>query len=469
MESESMENYSRTVQDDSATISSVPSTPGLTGSTKFNQEPYGSSPRSTPIVSTAAITALFQTHRFDIISVHSGPLLRKFLGNRYALPVAAGIAAAIAWNGAFATIPLSLIAPLLVYQAKSRWQAYAFMFCYYAAAGAPLIRGARAFFGDQGTPLIGLSLCIGSALLLALPWGLFFSRSRKIAMWLVPMCVLFAAIPPLGVIGWASPLISAGVLFPGTGWLGLAFVVMFLSLFRLRPGWSVVVLVLCSLVAHICYTEPLTPEGWAAIDTQYGGAGQGEPNFATEFRTHQSIQETILSSKAVVLLFPEHLVSHWNEATEAFWESTLTTAATQHRTVLIGAGISLPATSRNPFAQNRFQNVLLGRGQVNDAFYQERIPIPIGMWKPFGTDGVPLNLLGSGTIRVRDQKAAVLICYEQILAWPFLSSALEHPTILLTSSNDYWARNTRIPEIQRSSAESWARLFHLPMLSATNF
>lgn len=149
--------------------------------------------------------------------------------------------------------------------------------------------------------------------------------------------------------------------------------------------------------------------------------------------------------------------------------STLTTAATQHRTVLIGAGISLPATSRDPFAQNRFQNVLLARGQVNDAFYQERIPIPIGMWKPFGTDGVPLNLLGRGTIRVRDQKAAVLICYEQLLVWPFLSSALEHPTILLTSSNDYWARNTRIPEIQRSSAESWARLFHLPMLSATNF
>ena len=235
------------------------------------------------------------------------------------------------------------------------------------------------------------------------------------------------------------------------------------------PGWSVAVLVLCSLVAHICYTEPLPPKGWAAIDTHYGGAGQGEPNFATEFSTHQSIQQTILNSEAVVLLFPEHLVSHWNEATEAFWESTITTAAAQHRTVLIGAGVSLPATSRNPFAQNRFQNVLLGRGQESDAFYQERIPIPIGMWKPFGTDGVPLNLLGRGTIRVRDQKAAVLICYEQLLVWPFLSSALEHPTILLTSSNDYWARDTRIPEIQRSSAESWARLFHLPMLSATNF
>ena len=96
-------------------------------------------------------------------------------------------------------------------------------------------------------------------------------------------------------------------------------------------------------------------------------------------------------------------------------------------------------------------------------------PIPIAMWKPLGDDGVPLNLFARGTIRIHNQNAAVLICYEQILVWPFLSSALEHPTILLTTSNDYWAKNTRIPAIQQSSAASWARLFHLPVLSATNF
>src|SRR5216684_2663666 len=82
---------------------------------------------------------------------------------------------------------------------------------------------------------------------------------------------------------------------------------------------------------------------------------------------------------------------------------------------------------------------------------------------------VPLKLVASGTIRIHNQNAAVLICYEQVLVWPFLSSALEHPTILLTISNDYWAKNTRIPAIQQSSVASWARLFHLPVLSASNF
>ena len=113
--------------------------------------------------------------------------------------------------------------------------------------------------------------------------------------------------------------------------------------------------------------------------------------------------------------------------------------------------------------------MLLARGEENTALYQERIPIPIAMWKPLGDDGVPLNLFARGTIRIHNQNAAVLICYEQILVWPFLSSALEHPTILLTTSNDYWAKNTRIPAIQQSSAASWARLFQIPVLSATNF
>ncbi len=338
------------------------------------------------------------------------------------------------------------------------------MFCYYAAASWPLIPGARAFFGNQGTPLIGLFLCLTAAALLALPWGLLFTRGRGKAALSVPLCVLLTAIPPLGIIGWASPLLSAGVLFPGSKWFGLTLIIGFLSLFRF-----VACLTLCAFVFHLQYTQPQLPVGWGSVNTNYGGAGQGDPDFATEYTTHQSMQATILESHAAVLLFPEHLVPHWNESTEAFWGNTLISVAAQHRTVLIEAGINPPVTPRNPFAQNRSLNVLLARGEENTALYQQRIPIPIAMWKSLGKDGVPLNLFARGTIRIHNQNAAVLICYEQVLVWPFLSSALEHPTILLTASNDYWAKNTRIPAIQQSSAASWARLFHLPVLSAINF
>jgi apolipoprotein N-acyltransferase len=376
---------------------------------------------------------------------------------------------AVAWSGHIAAIPLSLVAPLVVYRAKSRTHAYGAMFSYYATASWPLIPGAHAFFGLQGTPLVGLLLCLAAAALLALPWGLLFTRGRGEAALSVPLCVLLTAIPPLGVIGWASPLLSAGVLLPGSKWLGLALIIVFLSLFRFKPAHILVALTLCALVFHLQYAQPQLPVGWEAVNTNYGGVGQGDPDFATEYSTHQSMQTTILQSHAAVLLLPEHLVTHWNESTEAFWGDTLAVVAAQHRTVLIGAGINPPAPARNPFAQNRYLNVLLARGEDNTGLYQERIPIPIAMWKPFGDDGVPLKLFARGTIHLHNQDAAVLICYEQILVWPFLSSALERPTILLTTSNDYWASNTRIPAIQQSSAASWARLFHLPVLSATNF
>jgi hypothetical protein len=347
--------------------------------------------------------------------------------------------------------------------------AFTLMFCYYAAASWPLIPGTRAFFGRQGTPLIGLILCLASAAVLAIPWGLLFTRAPAKAALSVPLCILLTAVPPLGITGWASPLLSAGVLFPGSKWLGLALILVFLSFFRFKPARCAVCLMFCTLVFHVQYRPPQIPSGWEAINTKYGGVGQGDPDFATEYNTHQSMQATILESHATVLLFPEHLVSHWNESTQAFWGDTLTSVAAQHRTVLIGAGINPPAGPRNLSAQNRYLNVLLARGEENSALYQERIPIPIAMLKPLTDDGVPLNLFARGTIRVHDQNAAVLICYEEILVWPFLSSALEHPTILLTTSNDYWAKNTRIPAIQQSSAASWARLFQIPVLSATNF
>jgi apolipoprotein N-acyltransferase len=343
------------------------------------------------------------------------------------------------------------------------------MFTYYSAASWPLIPGARAFFGVKGTPLVGLLLCLAAASLLALPWGLLFTRRRGAATFCVPLCIMLNAIPPLGIIGWASPLLSAGVLFPGSKWFGLALITVFLIAFRFKPALSVVSLALCALVFHLQYKQPQVPAGWEAVNTNYGGTGQGDPDFTTEYNTAQTTQTAILESHATVLLFPEHLVTHWNESTDAFWENTLAALASQHRTVLMGAGINPPGTWRNPFAEKRYLNVLLARGEENTALYQERIPVPIAMWRPLSDDGVPLKLFARGTIPIHNQNAAVLICYEEILVWPFLSSALENPTVLLTASNDYWAKDTRIPAIQQSSAASWARLFHLPVLSASNF
>ena len=90
------------------------------------------------------------------------------------------------------------------------------------------------------------------------------------------------------------------------------------------------------------------------------------------------------------------------------------------------------------------------------------------MWTPGNNRGVPLRLGGAGTLSVAGQNGAILICYEQLLIWPVITSFKEHPTVLIGIANDYWARHTTVPEIQRACLTSWARLFHLPMLWAEN-
>src|SRR3984893_18592513 len=245
MEFESMDNCFPTARDDSATTFNGRSIRGPMAPTKSNGEPCGSSPRSTVTASTAGTTAPFQIPRFGTIFVRCGHSLPKFLSSRLVLPVVAASTSAIAWNGHLAAIPVSLVAPLLVYHTKSRKHAYASMFSYYAGASWPLIPGARAFFGVQGTPIIGLSLCLAAAVLLALPWGFLFTRGRGRAAFCVPLCILLTAIPPLGIIGWASPLLSAGLLFPGSKWFGLALITVFLIAFRFKPPQSLLTLALC--------------------------------------------------------------------------------------------------------------------------------------------------------------------------------------------------------------------------------
>ena len=79
-----------------------------------------------------------------------------------------------------------------------------------------------------------------------------------------------------------------------------------------------------------------------------------------------------------------------------------------------------------------------------------------------------MNLLAPGTSDIGGQRVAVLICYEQLLVWPMLRSAIERPTLLIAASNEVWTARTRIPAIQHACVRSWARLFGLPLISAVN-
>ena len=464
---ESMENSSQTALPTSKIIGDESLPLGPTANTSSHQEAFGSSQTLIAGASTAGTLARFLLRSFNTDSVPCGRFIQKFLSHSAFLPALAATTSAIAWTGHIVTIPFALLPLLLLYRTQSRAHSYATLVSYYVGASWPLIPGASTFFGARGTTIEGILICFGASMLLGIPGALLFTRHRAMRPFAVAGMFLLTALPPLGIIGWASPLLAAGVLFPGAAWFGVIGTLALFPLIARFPLRTSAITVAVALISNGFYKPPPLPPGWQGVNTQFGGAGQGDPNFLSEFYSSEEIQQTIRQSNALVLLFPEHVVTQWNDATEAFWYNSLENLAERHATLLIGAG--LPRSGGPRFASvSRYYNALIAKGPETQSIYYQRIPVPLAMWKPFADDGVPVNIFGPGTIQVQNERAAVLICYEQLLVWPFLSSAFEHPTILITAANDYWAKRTPIPMIQNASATSWARLFRLPMLSAVN-
>jgi hypothetical protein len=106
--------------------------------------------------------------------------------------------------------------PALALSQETRRDSYATGLSYYGAALWPLIPAARNFFGPEAAALMAVMHWAISSMLLALPWMLVWSPHRRQSLWRATLGLVLTVVPPLGVIGWASPLTAAGVLFPGT-------------------------------------------------------------------------------------------------------------------------------------------------------------------------------------------------------------------------------------------------------------
>lgn len=144
-----------------------------------------------------------------------------------------------------------------------------------------------------------------------------------------------------------------------------------------------------------------------------------------------------------------------------WWNSEAADLASSGQTALIGAYL--------PRARNqRYVNALVSIGAERDLVLVDRVPVPISMWMPFTNTGALAYWAHSGVADVGGKRVATLICYEQLLVWPALVSAAYSPDIYVGSANDWWARNTSIPSIQREVTGAWARLFGKPFVWAHN-
>jgi apolipoprotein N-acyltransferase len=239
--------------------------------------------------------------------------------------------------------------------------------------------------------------------------------------------------------------------------------------------------------------DPQTPPGWVAVDTHFGAVSHGVPNPLAEYQAAQEIQREALSRPAKVIVFPETIVPYWTASTEAFWEPTLAALHANGRTILVGARIPVSgapgglapdlATSMAvlrganaihpsrtidaPIWRPRYANAMVVRG-AQAAVVLQRIPVPIAMWNPFRPDNAQLSFFGPSLVQIGNERAGIVICYEQLIAWPLVMTMIQHTTVLVAPANDYWAVSTTIPRFQRMAMRSWARLFGIPYLFAVN-
>lgn len=357
--------------------------------------------------------------------------------------VAAWLIGAIAWRGSLPLIGLSILLPWLVFRQDTRTKATCTAAAYFLAASMPAVSVLKAFAPDQ--PAQGVLIWAMASAILTLPWALLWNANRSQHFWRIPAALAISILPPIGLIGWASPLAAAGVLLPGTGFAGLAAT----SLAPIYPKLAATAILITNLVFH----ASTAPIGITAINTT---------EIPERYAKEESARTSIHSSKAQLVILPEDAVHRWTEATEAFWGPTIEHLHQEHRTALIGAGIPIPGSTE-------FKNTAITVGEWQTKPFEQRIPIPIGMWKPFGpADGVPLNLTGPGALQVGPHRLAILICYEQLLVWPILQSALEKPTLIVGISNATWTKQTNIPAAQEACLKAWSLLFGIPFVSAVN-
>ena len=382
-----------------------------------------------------------------------------------------------------------LLLPAFVFRAPSRSGSYAAATGYYVGALWPIAVGAKNFFGPDVSVVGAMTFWAVCALLLALPYALLWTDKTPQLIWRVPVALLTGVIPPLGLIGFASPLTAAGFLFPAWSWCGFALSLAGCGLIAAHPKMGLLCVASVALVAKILYPgDRRPPADWKAVNTHFGAISHDPVSPLNEYLAAQSIQAQAANSSARVVVFPESVVPRWTASTDVFWKPTTDALRRDGKIAVIGAlipkspplsnddmraAIELLRTGHavrqisshaEPYS---YRNAAVIRGIQSGIFFQ-RVPVPLSMWKLFLRGGTPMHLGGPPVLEVAGQRAAIVICYEQVIPWTVLTAAMARPTLFVGMSNDHWATGTPIPQWQALCLRGWSRLFRIPYLLAVN-
>jgi hypothetical protein len=371
----------------------------------------------------------------------------------------AGVIGATAWQGPFWLVATAASVPILAFTQPRRAACFAVMAAYYATASWEMVPVLQAGPWLDGSYTLSVFVFTLAILVLTSPWTVLWTAEPKWKPIRTIFALVVSVIPPVGLVGWASPVMAAGVLFPGMKWTGFA-ISMLIPALLLTPIriTAATALAATSLVANAVYMPAPPIPGWTAVNMPHA---QATDEFTQLAQNLNAISHALPDKPNQVLIYPESTIPRWNKATKLYADSVARILAQEQRLALVGTTFPIPGSS-----EQHNGAVLLGT-EGYEVKYTQRVPVPMAMWNPFKQDGFRPCLNCPGTVRIANHRAAVLVCYEQLLPWTLLHSTLESPTILLGMSSSEWARQTSIPEAQALCLRTWGRLFRLPVLLAT--
>ena len=306
----------------------------------------------------------------------------------------------------------------------------------------------------------------------SLPFLVFWSRRRKKkALGLILALLTSFILPPISLIGIVNPLMAAGTVFKGLGYLGMGVTLLLLVLCafsrRIACGFLCVIAIFTALPNDDWYLSP-KPEGFMTIDTSIGRLGSGSYDFADDYERIQHVfanlrRRDLKDSGTKYIVLPETIAGRVNPSALDLWRKELGKLVKDDTTIIFGGEI--------PTGDGRkYDNVaiMLHKGEVT--ITPQRIPVPYSMYRgPFAKTGANLHLLDDGILELPDgRKAAVVICYEAYLTWPYLVSMRQKPDMLISIANLWWCRDTSLPITQRNTVNLWGLLFGVPTLFVTN-
>ncbi|AQQ08216.1 conjugal transfer protein TraB (plasmid) [Roseibium algicola] len=379
------------------------------------------------------------------------------------LCVLGGIATGtIGWSGNVLLLPAGMLFPAFWAYSPSRSVAALVAAAHFLGASRGLPQGASIFFGSQYA--IGIGLWFAASLVFVAVYSALWSgRSGWPRMLRYLIASVLMSLPPFGIMGWASPITAAGVLFPGWSWFGLAATAILL-LMMTTSLWRIAVPIVagCAAWSAAFWTDPNVIEGWTGINTtfRYEGAGQ--------HAGYEQQQETIAMVRkaagqgAKVAVLPESALGLWTPTTERLWTDALSDLSV---TVIGGAAA---------IQKSGYDTVMVEIAKSDTRIlYRERMPVPVSMWQPWRRltgDGGGANayIFYNPVMPVAGYRAAPLICYEQLIIWPVLQSMALNADIIVAIANGWWTGGSNITAIQRASVTAWAKLFDVPLVIAFN-